>query len=451
MGFTDPNYWKQSPPPQTGDMNNERYLNQKAVLELPGAQAPQELSIADGRISPTRSAVIVDTEGGGAADDLEVINTAVGSGTETLHPGMIIGLRAKDPARTVTVKNSAAANGINTAGGHDVVLSTEWDLVLRLVAGRWYEIQTRGDVRASDAQTDASTAIARTAPATTTSRGIGRVAAVADEVTIANGPAFLAAGTDGAFKQAARAKYMTTGNFNLLTPGTYICDNAAEGITNAPPNFSRVFVYTKTWVPSEGSVILYDEARSFDGLVRVAHRTFVPSRGTWSAWVEENGKANTDLSNITNNAIRFYFCARDEKPSGTTGGSNTANAWMTRDVNTVVHNSIAGAYLSANGVTLPAGRYYIEARMPVALTEKTRGALYNVTSSSYMIYSPSVWAQYEHYEQTPLTLNEEITLTEQSTLELRMWASRSYTNGCGFPSGVSGVPEIYSELRIWKM
>lgn len=163
------------------------------------------------------------------------------------------------------------------------------------------------------------------------------------------------------------------------------------------------------------------------------------------------GKVNTDLRNATSNAIGFYFYARDEKPSGTIGGSNTANAWMTRDVNTVVHNSIAGAYLSANGVTLPAGRYYIEARMPVALTEKTRGALYNVTSSSYMIYSPSVWAQYDHYEQTPLTLNEEITLTEQSTLELRMWASRSYTNGCGFPSGVSGVPEIYSELRIWKM
>ncbi|GAB1254584.1 hypothetical protein [Desulfovibrio falkowii] len=191
---TDPNFWQQSPPPQTGDMNNERTLNQRFMRELPGALPPQDVIIHDGAISGFESAaLIVDTEGEAAADELNVINIVL-SANENLHPGMIITLRAKDQARTVTVKNSAAANGINTAGGHDVVLSTEWDLVLRLVAGRWYEIQTRGDVRASDAQTDASTALARTAPATTTSRGISRVATLADMepgVTVENGPAVI--------------------------------------------------------------------------------------------------------------------------------------------------------------------------------------------------------------------------------------------------------------------
>lgn len=195
---TDPNFWQQSPPPQTGDMNNERTLNQRFMRELPGALPPQDVIIHDGAISGFESAaLIVDTEGEAAADELNVINIVL-SANENLHPGMIITLRAKDQARTVTVKNSAAANGINTAGGHDVVLSTEWDLVLRLVAGRWYEIQTRGDVRASDAQTDASTALARTAPATPTSRGIGRVATLADMepgAVIENGPAFLSAAT----------------------------------------------------------------------------------------------------------------------------------------------------------------------------------------------------------------------------------------------------------------
>ncbi len=191
---TDPNFWQQSPPPQTGDMNNERTLNQRFMRELPGALPPQDVIIHDGAISGFESAaLIVDTEGEAAADELNVINIVL-SANENLHPGMIITLRAKDQARTVTVKNSAAANGINTAGGHDVVLSTEWDLVLRLVAGRWYEIQTRGDVRASDAQTDASTALARTAPATTTSRGIGRVATLADMepgAVVENGPAVI--------------------------------------------------------------------------------------------------------------------------------------------------------------------------------------------------------------------------------------------------------------------
>lgn len=182
--------------PNTGPGLSTLQLNQGAIRELPGALPPQDVIIHDGAISGFESAaLIVDTEGEAAADELNVINIVL-SANENLHPGMIITLRAKDQARTVTVKNSAAANGINTADGNDIVLSTEWDLVLRLVAGRWYEIQTRGDVRASDAQTDASTALARTAPATTTSRGIGRVATAADlepGATVENGPAFLSA------------------------------------------------------------------------------------------------------------------------------------------------------------------------------------------------------------------------------------------------------------------
>lgn len=177
--------------PNTGPGLSTLQLNQGAIRELPGALPPQDVIIHDGAISGFESAaLIVDTEGEAAADELNVINIVL-SANENLHPGMIITLRAKDQARTVTVKNSAAANGINTAGGHDVVLSTEWDLVLRLVAGRWYEIQTRGDVWAS-------TALARTAPATTTSRGIGRVATEDEMRSNAppeNGPACLAAGT----------------------------------------------------------------------------------------------------------------------------------------------------------------------------------------------------------------------------------------------------------------
>lgn len=227
---TDPNFWQQSPPPQTGDMNNERTLNQRFMRELPGALPPQDVIIHDGAISGFESAaLIVDTEGEAAADELNVINIVL-SANENLHPGMIITLRAKDQARTVTVKNSAAANGINTAGGHDVVLSTEWDLVLRLVAGRWYEIQTRGDVRASDAQTDASTALARTAPATTISRGIGRVATLADMepgATVTNGPAVIDA-TGGVITTTPTAHAVpqadASGRINTGWIGTMLCN-----------------------------------------------------------------------------------------------------------------------------------------------------------------------------------------------------------------------------------
>lgn len=107
-----------------------------AKLELPGALPPENLSILDGSISPTRAAVVVDTEGGAPADDLTAISTTLSDGT-TLHEGMELAIRAKDASRVITVKNSAAVNGILTADGKNVVLGTGWWLVLYLESGSW--------------------------------------------------------------------------------------------------------------------------------------------------------------------------------------------------------------------------------------------------------------------------------------------------------------------------
>ena len=107
-----------------------------AKLEFPGALPPETLTILDGSISPTRAAVVVDTEGGAPADDLTVISTTLSDGT-TLHDGMELIIQAKDQSRVVTVKNSAAVNGILTADGKDVVLGTDWWLILRLESGSW--------------------------------------------------------------------------------------------------------------------------------------------------------------------------------------------------------------------------------------------------------------------------------------------------------------------------
>lgn len=107
-----------------------------AKLELPGAQPPETLSILDGSISPTRAAVIVDTEGGAPADDLTVISTTLSDGT-MLHEGMELTIRAKDASRVITVKNSSAVNGVLTADGKDVVLGTDWWLTLLQESGSW--------------------------------------------------------------------------------------------------------------------------------------------------------------------------------------------------------------------------------------------------------------------------------------------------------------------------
>lgn len=144
--------------PKTGAGLDTLAKNQGAMREGVGMLPPKDVTIQNGAITAfEEAALVVDTEGSAAADDLNVISDVI-SATEKLHPGMLITLRAKDPARVITVKNSAAANGINTADGHDIVLSPNWSLTLRLVGGRWYEERGRSSALADAAQSTANDA-----------------------------------------------------------------------------------------------------------------------------------------------------------------------------------------------------------------------------------------------------------------------------------------------------
>ena len=102
--------------------------NQQDIRHLPGAFPVQSVVITDGQITPTAAALSVDTEGGAPADDL----TAIAPGD--LHAGMLLALCSVDAGRKVTIKNSAGASGIQTLDGKDVVLDTQYAVMLRLVS-----------------------------------------------------------------------------------------------------------------------------------------------------------------------------------------------------------------------------------------------------------------------------------------------------------------------------
>ena len=104
--------------------------NQLAIRELSGALPPESLTVVDGAISPTRSTVIIDTEGGAPADDLEVINPVLSDST-TLHDGMVIELVGKDDSRVVTVKHGSGQNQISLVDQEDIALSTQYALRLQ--------------------------------------------------------------------------------------------------------------------------------------------------------------------------------------------------------------------------------------------------------------------------------------------------------------------------------
>lgn len=73
-----------------------------------------------------------------------------------------------------------------------------------------------------------------------------------------------------------------------------------------------------------------------------------------------------------------YTMIRDEKTTGTNGGTYTAGAFQTRDLQTVPVDEI-GITLAANRFTLPAGTYRIDANAPAEGVQNHCARLQNIT------------------------------------------------------------------------
>ena len=288
-------------------------------------------------------------------------------------------------------------------------------------------------------------------PATTTARGIGRVATSADLVdgaTINNGPAFLAAGQDV-------ANFWSTARYATCSTESSIANKIAELANFQLVMGSRVFVtFTNANTVADaltlnvngtGAKVIYNEHGAVSSSNIATWLTGVPIE-----FVYDGTNWRYKTVDAVGNAIGFYLHARDEKPSGTTGGATSSATWNTRDINTIKKNTI-GASLSSNRITLPAGSYYVRATMPAYSNGRVRAAIYNYTDGAYLLYGPTAYTPGGTDAWSAVTLCGVITLTASKAIELRMYSQSAHATGMGLAASISGVQECYSEVEIWKM
>jgi len=141
---------------------------------------------------------------------------------------------------------------------------------------------------------------------------------------------------------------------------------------------------------------------------------------------------------------------RDVKASGSNGGSFAASAWRTRTLNTVVTNTIAGASLASNQITLASGTYKVSARAPGFQVAKHQTKLVNITDTvDELIGSTSnTSASGTDPVQTDSTVLGILTVSGSKVFELQhRCSSTKNTNGFG-PACSFGINEIYSEVFI---
>ncbi|RAS14970.1 hypothetical protein DFO50_10838 [Microvirgula sp. AG722] len=148
-----------------------------------------------------------------------------------------------------------------------------------------------------------------------------------------------------------------------------------------------------------------------------------------------------------------YLLVRDEKAKGTDGGASTGGATVTRTLNTVVANTIPGAGLSNNQITLPAGIYRINAWAQAGNVNCHRASFYNVTDSALAIQGMGLNATGSNTGDAISTISHllgRITLPGPRSFELRHYTEQTLA-GTGLGTAVgNGGSEIYVSVEIIK-
>jgi hypothetical protein len=142
-----------------------------------------------------------------------------------------------------------------------------------------------------------------------------------------------------------------------------------------------------------------------------------------------------------------YLHVRDEKAVGTAGGTSVIGI-QTRVLNTVVANTISGASLAANQISLPAGTYRFSGNAPAINPDRHRIFLYNVTAAALAITGTSEYPS----NQGRSFLSGRLTIAGATVFELRhqiTTATASFGLGVETNVAATGV-EVYATLEIVK-
>lgn len=144
-----------------------------------------------------------------------------------------------------------------------------------------------------------------------------------------------------------------------------------------------------------------------------------------------------------------FMHVRDEKASGTAGGSSIAGNQI-RTLNTVVTNTIAGASLAANEVTLPAGTYRIFASAQAFSANRHRLRLVNVTDATVAILGASSYASQTDAGASDSAVTGRIVITATKAFNLTHFITVAQaTTGLGVETSDT-FAEVYASMMIWK-
>lgn len=140
---------------------------------------------------------------------------------------------------------------------------------------------------------------------------------------------------------------------------------------------------------------------------------------------------------------------RDEKPSGTTGGSCNATGWQQRDLNKLGGDTDFIS-LADSRFTLTPGKYFIEVQVPGYMVGYHQAKLVLENNGSDVLFGTSMAAHPSYGITNHSTIQGEITVNQNSTFSIQHRCGSAKPNlGFGLPVSF-GTIEIYTQMKIIK-
>lgn len=144
-----------------------------------------------------------------------------------------------------------------------------------------------------------------------------------------------------------------------------------------------------------------------------------------------------------------FLHVQDQKTSGTGAGAAVAGN-QTRVINTVLTNTITGASLASNTITLPAGDYFATGESTGRNLDRFQASLYDNTLASFILNGSSELSLTADV-QTKSFFSGTFTLSGTTDVIVNFYSTNANAfSGLGLGTA-SGQIEVYTDVKIWKV
>lgn len=243
----------------------------------------------------------------------------------------------------------------------------------------------------------------------------------------------------GANIASAATINLTTATGNLV----HITGTTTISAITIPSGAERTLVFDASLTLTNGANLILPTGAD---IITAANDTMV---------VRGDGAAARVISYQKTSGVPFaafpYLKVSDQKASGTDGGGSSASdITQIRTFNTVEVNTIAGASLASNTVTLPAGTYEVSGFSTFRNAVNTKLFLYNSSDATYTIIGVNSGTGSGGI-QNAVPISGRFTIAASKNFTLRYYISAAQAvNGLG-TALTSGQVEVYSQLEFTKV